>query len=198
MHVPVLHLLFNFNGRIERSRFWIALLAVNMAMPAILVGGTAFLWAVMAASGEQANIGHWIVGFVGFTGLMSLTTFATTFCNMALTAKRLHDLGRTGFWCLLLLLPPSPTGINMTVQLMLLGDFSAPWFAPGYLILFAASAVFVGVIIVGCLPGQPGANRFGAPPLGETQQPSTPPPVERSPPPQPRNAGPSFGRKSAT
>ena len=73
----------NFSGRTRRSAFWYAVLANAIV--------------------------SWILGFVsGLLDLViiaSLYTLAAFIPGIALSVRRLHDTGRSGWWCLLSLVP---------------------------------------------------------------------------------------------
>lgn len=73
------------------------------------------------------------------------------------TVSRLHDIGRSGWWALGLFVPG--------VQVQTLFATGPELFPGSKLIAIIASVLLVGtLVVIGALPGQPGANRFGAPP----------------------------------
>lgn len=76
-------LYFSFNGRIGRSTFWCAVLC---------------LWAVFIALFNllESTAGH------ASTLILYVPFFWATF---ALSAKRYHDLGKSGYWQFLFLIP---------------------------------------------------------------------------------------------
>jgi uncharacterized membrane protein YhaH (DUF805 family) len=81
-------LLFSFNGRIGRAEY---LLGLAIALVGLCLGLVA-IGAALRSTGLEA-LGMIIVGVLFF------------WAKFALAAKRLHDLGRSGFWCLALFVP---------------------------------------------------------------------------------------------
>lgn len=81
--MPLFSLFFSFHGRVSRSDFWYALLVV---LSGFVVCAVAFDFAT----------GHTTPWYVSIPLYWSL---------LAIAAKRYHDLGRSGFWLLLLLVP---------------------------------------------------------------------------------------------
>ena len=70
--------------------------------------------------------------------------------NLGVTVRRLHDRGMSGWW---LLLPISALlCAGLTGGALLLGDLLSLSMCIAYLTIL-------------CLPGQPGPNRFGPPPI---------------------------------
>ncbi|MFV1999016.1 MAG: DUF805 domain-containing protein [Acidimicrobiia bacterium] len=79
-------LLFKFDGRINRAKFWIgtgiswALIIVAVALAAIIGGSFGFLVAVLAY-------------------------VAVIWIGLAVSIKRWHDRGKSGWWILIVLIP---------------------------------------------------------------------------------------------
>jgi uncharacterized membrane protein YhaH (DUF805 family) len=68
---------------------------------------------------------------------------------------RLHDLGKSGWWVLI------PLGLELVAIVVAITAFSAE---DAYIPLAGAFLVVAGFIVVlGLIPGQPQANRFGEP-----------------------------------
>jgi uncharacterized membrane protein YhaH (DUF805 family) len=87
---PLLWLLFSLNGRISRSIYWPALLAlisVNFALYFQLVGMT-----------EEE-----LEGSLPFLTL--LLALAALYVNIAIAVKRLHDVGYAGFLAVAVVIP---------------------------------------------------------------------------------------------
>ena len=84
---------------------------------------------------------HWLTGWFVYPGLI--------YCGACVLSKRLHDRGQSGWWAALILFAlvavwPRPVGFF---------DF-----------LFGIALVWA-VVELGVLPGEMGANRYGANPL---------------------------------
>lgn len=80
------HLLFGFDGRINRAQFWAG---------ATLVFGLVF--ASVAVGFAARNIFIW--GFIAIVNLM------TIYIGLAVSIKRWHDRGKSGWWVLIGLVP---------------------------------------------------------------------------------------------
>jgi uncharacterized membrane protein YhaH (DUF805 family) len=137
--------LFSAQGRISRSRFWVVVFVV---------------WITGATGGL-------VVGFSGeglFTALMPLVwlpVFIGGFVAGVFNAvKRLHDLGRSG-WRLLLIFA---LYVPLAVVAEIAGEAGEGGQAFGALLQFVFAVAYLAV--VGGVPGQRGANRFGEPPGG--------------------------------
>jgi len=88
--------MFNFNGRANRSEFWkinLAILGIGIILQLIALG---------LFSGDSIKIQSY------FEGLLSGFSALTTVPLLALGSRRLHDIGKSGWWQLLML-----TGIGI-------------------------------------------------------------------------------------
>jgi uncharacterized membrane protein YhaH (DUF805 family) len=141
-------LFFTADGRIGRQAFWI---------------GWLMLLGVHVVAGWVPLIG-WALGL------------AALFASVCLYTKRLHDMGRTGWWQVLpiVLGPVLILGSAMTIGFgALLGELTNigdGWALAGVGGLLASLAIAFLVMIgftlwVGTAEGQPGENRYGEPPL---------------------------------
>jgi uncharacterized membrane protein YhaH (DUF805 family) len=79
---------------------------------------------------------QWIIGWFVYPALLIM--------GCCLLAKRLHDRGRSGWWAAMIAIWPLPSNFF---------DF-----------IFATIVVWA-VVELGIMPGEAGANRFGASPL---------------------------------
>ena len=86
-------LLFGFEGRIGRGPFWVGQVVV------FLLG-----WLYVAYADRL--LAAWIPGsiFMG-SGVALILALPIIWMQAAITIKRCHDRGKTGFWSMLLLLP---------------------------------------------------------------------------------------------
>ncbi len=94
------NLLFSFEGRINRAKFWlvhVAVLVVEWIVLAII-----FVTAGMtAADYEQGNIKlGWGAGIV-----LLILVVLVVWIGLAVTAKRWHDRNKSAWWLLLPLVP---------------------------------------------------------------------------------------------
>lgn len=142
-------LLFGFHGRLNRARYWSAVVCAVLADLVLLAGAwLGFVWVLFTFMGmaggyamantvmpdsDEMTIGV-IVAFAAFPVLALLLQVPVIWILLAVSVKRLHDRGRSGGWLLLNLLP-----------------------VIGQLWLF---------VECGCRRGVPGPNAYGADPLG--------------------------------
>jgi len=108
--------------------------------------------------------GYWQAAFVVFAGVVSMSFVLgvhdglaplTTLLFIRIYASRLHDFGRSGWWQLLLY------GIQIPA-IVLVGTAGGLPPAASVGVGFLTQLIFTAV--VGAIPGNPGANRFGPPP----------------------------------
>jgi uncharacterized membrane protein YhaH (DUF805 family) len=120
-------LLFSSAGRMSRARFMIA------GASLIFIG-----WLFEALVAPPAR---WVIGVLVYPFLL--------FCGLTITAKRLHDRGRNGWWA----------GVVLVAVV-------AVWTSQQNYLDFLFSLVLIWAAIELCaMPGEQGANRFGPNPL---------------------------------
>ena len=93
-------LLWSFKGRITRAEFWLGLLLSFLAYVALMAGGV--LLAVLAGRGDAASVAD-LIALVG-----TIAFIPTLIMVLAVHTKRFHDLGQSGWWSLLVLVPFGP------------------------------------------------------------------------------------------
>lgn len=87
----------NFKGRSTRSEYWWWALAQGIIMIVLLV-----LYLLGMASD---NLGTYLTVSYLIGGVMVLFCLAIVVPNLALSIRRLHDMGKSGWWFLINLLP---------------------------------------------------------------------------------------------
>jgi uncharacterized membrane protein YhaH (DUF805 family) len=93
-----------------------------------------------ALVGEIGTL-HWLTGWFVYPALI--------FCGACVLSKRLHDRGRSGWWAALILVA-----------------VAAAWPQPSQFFDFLFVMVLLWALVeLGVMPGEGGANRFGANPL---------------------------------
>ena len=152
----------DFDGRVGRAQFW-------------------YYIAVYFVVGIGVSIIGGIAGSSG--GLRALYGLALLLPTLGITARRLHDTGRTASWVLLLAIPWA-----LAILLGLVGLFSFLTFGLlGILFVFMPiigliSLAAVVLLIYFCAqPGTAGPNEFG--PVPALWSPSGPPATPATPPP---------------
>ena len=99
--------LFSFKGRIDRAQYWLASLGLGV-IATVVFGLLAAMTMALVPPDAAGNIGLpnaanpavAVIGLIAFL-LIVLTLWAST----AIGAKRCHDLGRSGWYLLLGLVP---------------------------------------------------------------------------------------------
>jgi uncharacterized membrane protein YhaH (DUF805 family) len=143
------NLLFSFQGRINRAKFWLAVLVYIVAS---IVGSI-----VAAASGSDI-----VAGLVN--GLVGLLTFLS---GLFVAIKRLHDRDKSAGWLLLFYFAPSILAAIGLVLMVLGWAGDAFGMRPvGLLFVLAGLGIALWAFVeMGCLRGTVGPNRYGADPL---------------------------------
>ena len=145
-------LFFSFRGRINRAKYWLALLVFLIADIVLVLFG-------------------WVLGNgVVFQLLSFVVNLAVFIAGIAVCIKRLHDRDRSGWWLSLFYFGP--------FVFVLIGGFifwaaadtvgmSAEWSYLGLrlFILGGFALVIWGFVEIGCRRGTSGYNRFGPDPL---------------------------------
>ena len=135
-------MLFSFTGRINRARYWLAVLAVGVVGMLVVVLGIAL----------EIDRAHPATIAIGVAVVLALA-----WIDLAVSVKRLHDRDKSAWWLLLFYVVPAailPAAFG-------LGNRSA------YIILGSVRAgigIWAFVEIV-CLRGTPGPNSYGSDPL---------------------------------
>ena len=158
-------LLFSFKGRINRKPWWLATIAVGLTASVI----TAIIEVIARTSGQTAI--DPVTNQVEPTGLLGMLVGLVGLVNMwiafALSAKRLHDRDRTGWWLIWQLLILILAVILVVVAIAVPQEQGAVWYALAGAACLAAFVVSVWLFVqIGFLRGTQGPNRFGPDPLG--------------------------------
>ena len=137
-------LFFKFNGRINRGKYWLAVLIY------------AVIYAVLAILGyvtDQNAI------FQAINGMLAIVIFIS---SLAVGVKRLHDRGKSGWYLVLFYIVP---GILVTAG-MVIGTVMEDSIVIASVLGLLAFAIGVWAFMeMGCLRGTVGANPYGPDPL---------------------------------
>ena len=150
-----LRMLFGFKGRINRLQYWGGGVLMNVLFAVVLA---VFGAPLLNAKSE----GEVISAVAGIGLLMFPMSILSLWSSLALTVKRLHDRGRTGWLSLLMFLP----GLVMFVV-----GFGAALSGgvppdPMSMLPVMGLALAVGAFFfvdLGLLPGKPEVNQYGPP-----------------------------------
>ena len=145
-------ILFSFEGRIGRGTYWLAILALIVAVVVLT-------FAPFLLNSEAAAVLMLVVS--QFIWLLCLWPI------LAVGAKRLHDRDKSGWWLLVFWLLPFAlvvAGFNIALfddpRTGRSGDFSTG----AILVLASLLPALWGIVELGILPGTKGPNLYGADP----------------------------------
>ncbi|MEL6947726.1 MAG: DUF805 domain-containing protein [Pseudomonadota bacterium] len=147
-YVSAMRKYFQFSGRASRKEFWMFTLI-------FMIGS--ILLSIVDAMVLGAADGNGIL-----SGLWSLAHFIP---SISVAVRRLHDINRTGWWILSILVPALAVGAASGLM--------AAGLLPGSVVIIGiASVALIAVVILMlyfyCKRGDQGPNTYGADPYGMT------------------------------
>jgi uncharacterized membrane protein YhaH (DUF805 family) len=142
----IFNFLFTIKGRLSRSQFWLAHLALS-------VGWIIVVFAIAASIGERVN-GNGPRGLDGLSSVppgILLLIALLSYMSFCVSAKRLHDLDKSAWWMVIF------QGPSMVL-----------WLAPAAFIAPISALLYVAVwlgglwclVELGLFPSVRGPNRF--------------------------------------
>ncbi|NJC41123.1 uncharacterized membrane protein YhaH (DUF805 family) [Brevundimonas alba] len=158
-----------FRGRARRAEYWLFVL-----FQGVVVGGC--LAMAIGSLDNPQNPGVAFGNFMKWLGLYGLASTVLFVPYLAVLARRLHDIGQTAWWMLLMLpgaLWPFLAGQNMAGAFRRINAGVAESeaaaifvqaFSQSMLIILIAGACSLGLMVMTVLPGTQGPNRFGPDP----------------------------------
>jgi uncharacterized membrane protein YhaH (DUF805 family) len=165
---PLTELLFSFKGRIRRLHWWVTTIIVSL-----VAGGLTSILEIAARSTGSFTLdpNTDTIEPTGPFGLaVGVVGLANLWINFALSAKRLHDRDRTGWWLLWQVLILTVAIVLIVVAVAVPEEQRTPWATLAGLVGVAALAISLWLFVeIGFLRGTQGPNRFGPDPLGATQ-----------------------------
>jgi uncharacterized membrane protein YhaH (DUF805 family) len=145
-------LLFSFEGRINRAKYWLALL--------IWCAATALVFVLFGVAGTAAGIEPTLELMIVLTALVVIPILIS---SIAVGIKRLHDRDKSGWWLLVFYVAPYGLAFlgGMLVAAMRIDDPQSE-----YLIMLINLPIYAWALIeLGILRGTVGPNRFGEDPI---------------------------------
>jgi uncharacterized membrane protein YhaH (DUF805 family) len=148
-------LMFSFRGRINRGKWWLALVVfIVYGVITSVVAGVVFGTSLIGSSEIGATA---VVGI----GIMLIAYLAALVAGIAVGVKRLHDRNKSGWWLLLFyILPAVLSGV---------GEASGNAAIASLLALIAVAIYVWGFVELACLRGTVGPNKYGPDPLASDQ-----------------------------
>ena len=134
-----------FSGRASRSEFWFFYL-FNMVAVFIIGFISGIIGALLGANTDSSM---WQVTLYVVVALIP---------TWAVMVRRLHDVGRSGWWAVV---PFSVYLVGLAIMLLVRAALGA-----GLLIMMVAFVLQLGLIATLIIDSQPGSNRFGQNPKG--------------------------------
>ena len=149
-----------FSGRARRSEFWFFVL-FNFVISSALNVVSQSLW--------------YATDSYAFLSISYIYSLAVAIPALAVTVRRLHDTGRSGWWLLAYYLPIVLTVVLFVIFFVqLLSEFSfykldsiraedLPWTTVGGVLLSLLLSLIFGILILVwlCTDSQPGTNKYG-------------------------------------
>lgn len=154
----------DFKGRARRAEYWSFMLLQSLAYGLIV----AFALTGLGAKDAGSGIATVLMAF-GILGLVSLALFLP---NLAVLARRMHDINLSA-WFLLLLVPNVVANFQTMGTLMTIGktpnmsaETLAAQMAGTGVITIVAMLCSLAVFVITVWPGASGHNKFGPDPKG--------------------------------
>ncbi|KMO85204.1 hypothetical protein AB840_14905 [Megasphaera cerevisiae DSM 20462] len=92
---------FSFSGRSSRSEYWLGMISLYIAGIIIYILTISL---GSASAGLTLTYSTHILFIIGLA-IVAVLWILFAVCNLALTTRRLHDIGKRGLWQLLYLIP---------------------------------------------------------------------------------------------
>ncbi len=98
----ILNYWFSFNGRIGRAQWWLRLIGLTLIVTAaMMLGAGAIATIGTQAATDTQDVNHLSAAHLLIIALMILYLV----CSLAIHVRRWHDLGKSGWWQLIMLVP---------------------------------------------------------------------------------------------
>lgn len=154
-----------FTGRSRRQEFWMWTLFVILVSMALSV-----VDALLGLGGRATSVSTTAPGsagvYAGLSGgwLANIFTIAVLLPNLAVSVRRLHDLNRSGWWLLLLVVPYAIGFVSLAGGA---AAASMPVMALGGVAMLVGLIGAIVLLVWYCTAGTVGPNRFGEDPKAD-------------------------------
>ena len=143
-------LFFGFDGRINRTKYWTAILIYLAIYLALAILGY--------AAGQSAT-------YQAINGMLNIVILIS---SLAVGVKRLHDRNKSGWYLVLFYIVP---GILLVAGIAVGTTMEDSIMIAGVLGLIAFAIGVWAFVELGCLRGDIGPNRYGPDPFEPTESP---------------------------
>jgi uncharacterized membrane protein YhaH (DUF805 family) len=154
--------LFSFRGRINRAKYWLAVLfwtVVAIVVFGVMAGMLAKDIVALGSEPSAEDVVRVILSYgIGFVLVFLVVFVPMMVSSLAIGIKRLHDRGQSGWWIVLFYFGPaaaSAIGRSSGSEAVLL-----------VLSLVSFGISIWAIVVLGFLRGTRGPNRYGPDPLG--------------------------------
>lgn len=162
--------MLNFSGRARRAEYWwfalflfLAGLALQVALALRMMGDASFLAAMgspdIAQTWFKQNPDVLYLAGYGFAGYVVLAWLP----QLAVTVRRLHDTNRSGWFIFMPFVAYVAAVVGGLFLVMVTGGQGAPLAIMAIMIIPLVASIWFLVVL--CLPGTHGNNRFGPDPV---------------------------------
>jgi uncharacterized membrane protein YhaH (DUF805 family) len=156
------HVLFSFRGRINRAKYWLALLfwtVVAIVVFGVMAGMLAKDIVALGSEPSAEDIVRVIFAYgIGFVLVFLLVLVPMTVSSLVIGIKRLHDRDQSGWWIVLFYFGPAVASA--------IGKSSDSDALSLVLSLVSLGISIWAIVVLGFLRGTRGPNRYGPDPLG--------------------------------
>ena len=165
--------MFNFSGRARRAEYWwffVFVIIMSFVMQGALVfwlmSNPEFAVAFRSEAAMQTVIKQYQSDILRYSGYYFVgTIFLYWLPQLAVTVRRLHDTGRSGWWMFKPFIIGFLGAFGLGFMSGLIGSNGAPSPALFLMAMTVPFAASIWYLVVLCLPGTHGNNRFGPDPI---------------------------------
>lgn len=150
----------DFRGRSRRKEYWLFILFVTLFYFVVVTAAM-----TLGLFGSQAGVQPNPVAFISSMGVMAIVLvlfwLLTLIPSIAVSVRRLHDTGRSGWWLLAYVVPYV---LSTVLSIAAATSNSSGLAVAGMILSLAGFVAAIVLLVFMVLPGTRGMNRYGADP----------------------------------